>query len=67
MKAGKEAGLNYVYAGNLPGAVGQLEDTVCPQCAAVLVARSGFRVREDRLTGRGTCPKCSKRIPGIWN
>ncbi len=67
VEAGREAGLNYVYAGNLPGAVGELENTVCPQCAAVLVARRGYRIREDRLTGRGACPKCSKRIPGIWN
>ena len=29
---GKEAGLRFVYAGNLPGRVGEYEDTFCPQC-----------------------------------
>src|SRR5438046_10685738 len=28
---GKRAGLHYVYAGNLPGCVGDLEDTRCHQ------------------------------------
>ncbi len=36
------AGLRYVYAGNLPGAVGALEDTRCTSCGATLVARSGY-------------------------
>jgi len=67
VEAGKEAGLNYVYAGNLPGAVGQYESTSCPQCGTLLVSRQGYRIAENRLAGRGSCPKCSKRIPGIWN
>ncbi|HSQ39353.1 MAG TPA: AmmeMemoRadiSam system radical SAM enzyme, partial [Anaerolineales bacterium] len=29
---GREAGLRYVYAGNLPGYVGEYESTHCPKC-----------------------------------
>ena len=33
---GRKAGLRYVYAGNLPGKVGDLEDTRCHQCGDTL-------------------------------
>jgi pyruvate formate lyase activating enzyme len=64
---GTEAGLRYVYAGNIPGRVGQWEHTFCPTCNEPVVKRMGFMVRENRLreTG-GRCPKCGTQIPGIW-
>ncbi|MDW8226464.1 MAG: AmmeMemoRadiSam system radical SAM enzyme, partial [Anaerolineales bacterium] len=37
---GREAGLRYVYAGNLPGRVGEYETTYCPQCRTPLVERT---------------------------
>jgi pyruvate formate lyase activating enzyme len=46
----RTAGLRYVYAGNLPGQVGDLEDTRCPTCHETLVARRGYVVRQVRLT-----------------
>ncbi|HUI25849.1 MAG TPA: hypothetical protein VL403_07150, partial [Candidatus Kryptonia bacterium] len=55
----------YVYAGNLPGHVGRLEDTCCPECAATVVERVGFRVRRVRLSD-GTCAECGTTIPGRW-
>ncbi len=64
---GREAGLYYVYAGNLPGSVGRLEDTRCPSCHAAVVERSGFRVHANRLTPGGACPGCGTVIPGVWN
>jgi pyruvate formate lyase activating enzyme len=64
---GREEGLRFVYAGNLPGHVGGLEDTRCPGCAATLVARSGYRVLDYRITRRGTCPQCDADIPGVWH
>jgi pyruvate formate lyase activating enzyme len=64
---GREAGLRYVYAGNLPGLVGDLEDTRCPGCGELLVRRYGYVIREYRLTGNGACPRCSKAIPGRWD
>src|SRR5687767_579160 len=32
VQIGREAGLRFVYAGNMPGRVGDLEDTACPSC-----------------------------------
>ncbi len=64
---GQEAGLKYVYAGNLPGRVGSLENTYCPHCAHLLIKRSGFRAVESQVTPDGKCPKCGHAIPGIWN
>jgi len=66
VEAGRRAGLRYVYAGNLPGAVGGLEDTRCPGCGETLIRRHGFRVLDYRLTSEGRCPKCAAAIPGRW-
>jgi pyruvate formate lyase activating enzyme len=63
---GREAGLHYVYAGNLPGRVEGYEDTACPKCGTVLVRRMGYLIREYNLTAQGTCPKCGTAIPGVW-
>jgi pyruvate formate lyase activating enzyme len=64
---GKGAGLRYVYAGNLPGRVGDGEDTFCPGCRELLIERYGFQVLKDRLTpSRGSCPKCGVQIAGFW-
>jgi len=63
---GQEAGLRYVYAGNLPGRVGTYEDTFCPECSMRLVHRSGYVVREYHITGEGKCPSCGAVIPGVW-
>jgi len=64
---GQEAGLRYVYAGNLPGQVGPYENTVCPNCHELLIARWGYRILKDVLSGSGRCPKCGTSIPGIWS
>src|SRR5260370_41161867 len=40
-ETGKKAGLRYVYAGNLPGQVGDLENTRCPNCKTLLIERFG--------------------------
>jgi pyruvate formate lyase activating enzyme len=63
---GEAAGLRYIYAGNLPGAVGDRESTFCPGCGATVVERHGFRVTANRLES-GRCPSCSASIPGVWN
>ncbi len=64
---GRDAGLRFVYAGNLPGALGGLENTYCPQCRALLIERCGFRVLRNRLTPGGACPDCGTLIPGVWS
>jgi len=63
---GVEAGLNYVYAGNLPGHVDEYENTTCPRCKALLIRRYGYVIQEYHITAQGTCPGCETHIPGIW-
>jgi pyruvate formate lyase activating enzyme len=62
---GRDEGLRFVYAGNLPGELPGLEDTRCPSCDELLVERWGFRVRSNRVSPAGTCPACRTPIPGI--
>ena len=59
-------GLRYVYAGNLPGQVGDLENTRCHGCGALLVERDGYAVQAYHLLPDGTCPSCRTVIPGRW-
>ncbi len=63
---GRGSGLRYVYAGNLPGRVGSLEDTRCATCGDVLVARYGYYIKDYRITPAGTCPSCGAALPGRW-
>jgi pyruvate formate lyase activating enzyme len=63
---GRAAGLRYVYAGNLPGRVGEWENTYCTSCNAMLIERYGYLISAYHITGQGTCPKCNTLIPGIW-
>lgn len=63
---GQEAGLRYVYAGNLPGRVGTYEDTRCPACGALLVERRGYVIQGYHLTTGGKCPQCGAAIAGVW-
>jgi pyruvate formate lyase activating enzyme len=63
---GQEAGLRYVYAGNLPGSLAEFEHTNCHNCNFRLVERYGFIVMDYRLTAQGTCPQCGTQIPGLW-
>ena len=63
---GREAGLRFVYAGNLPGRVGRWENTYCPACDELLIERRGFHIRKMRLGADGLCPACGETIPGVW-
>ncbi len=64
---GRESGLRYIYAGNLPGKVGPWEDTRCPQCSETLIRRYGYHIEDYRLTPEGRCPTCAHQIPGRWS
>ena len=66
VELGKSAGLKYLYPGNLPGQVGEWENTRCHHCNATLIRRHGFLVTENRATVDGHCPDCRGAIPGIW-
>ena len=60
---GKEAGLNFVYVGNIPGSKG--ENTVCPNCGKTVIERIGFTIIKNDLVG-SKCKFCSSEIAGVW-
>jgi pyruvate formate lyase activating enzyme len=60
---GYEAGLKYVYTGNLPGDEG--EKTYCHKCKELLIDRFGFYVRKQAIKDN-RCPRCNALIPGVW-
>ncbi len=60
----KAEGINYVYTGNVP--YDGRSDTFCPGCGEALLRRVGYRVTSNRLVG-GACPKCGRKIPGVWS
>ncbi|MBN2147970.1 MAG: AmmeMemoRadiSam system radical SAM enzyme, partial [Anaerolineales bacterium] len=64
---GEEAGLRYVYAGNIPGRTKGYENTYCPHCRTPLIERTGYTIRAYHITADGTCPKCHTPIAGIWS
>jgi pyruvate formate lyase activating enzyme len=66
VEIGVNAGLKYIYPGNLPGLVGGWEDTKCHHCGATVIKRRGFLVQENYVGEKGTCPTCHKPLPGIW-
>jgi pyruvate formate lyase activating enzyme len=60
-KIATEAGLEYVYLGNVWGH--KLEHTYCPQCGTIVVDRYGFFIRRWGLDRNGDCPGCGHHIP----
>ena len=65
-RIGRESGLRYIYAGNLPGRVGDLEHTDCHECGERLISRYGYLIQDYRLTSDGACPRCAAPVPGRW-
>jgi pyruvate formate lyase activating enzyme len=62
-RLGMEAGLRYVYCGNVPGDDG--ETTFCRGCGRRLIERAGFRVIRNDLVG-GACGQCGVAVEGVW-
>ncbi len=62
---GREAGLHFVYPGNIAGGVGLRENTFCPHCECLLIERYGFYVKNNRMHGE-CCPSCGEPVPGVW-
>ncbi|MFO8085370.1 MAG: AmmeMemoRadiSam system radical SAM enzyme [Desulfobacterales bacterium] len=61
MMLGQNAGLRYIYLGNIAGD----NDTVCPKCKKVLIARRGYSVGTPHLKN-GVCTYCNADISGVW-
>ena len=73
---GNDAGLKFVYAGNVYGfgkrrpnhglvAYGFGNDTCCPGCKKVLMRREGFGVLEYHIE-HGKCINCNEAISGVF-
>lgn len=59
---GAEAGLRFVYVGNVHG---WGSDTRCPSCSHLLIKRNGFAV-ETSTVNAGKCPRCGEKVPGVF-
>jgi pyruvate formate lyase activating enzyme len=59
--ASKDAGLNYVYIGNVPGH--PCESTYCPNCNELVIKRFAFEITRWNLTKDMRCPVCGTEIP----
>ncbi len=64
LEIGYEAGLKFVYQGNLTSKGG--EDTICPHCGHTVLVRRRYEILENRLSNGG-CPSCGTPIPGVWS
>ncbi len=60
---GKNAGLNYVYVGN----VAKMNKTLCPNCQTELLSRVTYKVEMTTDFSKGICPNCQNSISGYWN
>ena len=63
-KIAKEAGIKYVYIGNVKGNRG--ENTYCPKCDKLLVERNVYSVIENNIIS-GKCKFCNEVIDGVWS
>jgi pyruvate formate lyase activating enzyme len=59
----KNAGIRFVYTGNLPGASG--ENTHCPSCRKTLIGRVGYRILSHAMDGN-RCQFCGTVVPGLF-
>ena len=60
---GLEAGLRYVYEGNVPGSDG--ENTYCYSCHRRLIHRFGFSIVENVVGPGSRCTYCGAVIDGV--
>lgn len=58
---GLQAGLKYVYEGNVPGEGG--ENTYCPSCGELLIERLGFTLTALKMKN-SSCTKCGAHVDG---
>ena len=63
LNIGREAGLKYVYAGNI---IGESESSICPECGNTVVERRGYRIMKNSVV-EGHCPNCKAAVAGVWS
>jgi pyruvate formate lyase activating enzyme len=57
---GREAGLAFIYLGNVLTSDG--EDTICPECGVTAVSRQGFSATVRNVTEQGACGSCGASL-----
>ncbi len=55
---GKQAGLKYVYVGNIPG--DSKENTYCPHCGELAIRRMGYDIERSDIDGH--CAYCDQSL-----
>ncbi len=60
-----EAGLNYVYTGNVHDFRGS--STYCPGCGEILIGRDWYNLSTWRLLPGGSCEACGEKIAGVFD
>jgi pyruvate formate lyase activating enzyme len=61
-KIALDAGLHYVYTGNVHDVEGGT--TYCPACRHAAIVRDWYDIRHYDLSTGGNCPKCGGKIAG---
>lgn len=56
----KEAGIQYVYLGNIRSSKGS--NTLCPNCQNLIIKREGYAIQAPGLGEDQTCTKCGASI-----
>jgi len=59
---GKDAGLHYIYVGNLPGT--GWENTYCHKCGELLIERLGYQLSQYNPLN-GCCRECGTKLAGV--
>ena len=63
-KIALDAGIKYVYIGNVPGH--EAQNTYCPHDNKICIGRNGYVITENNLE-KGKCKFCGEEIPGVWD
>ena len=58
-----EAGIKYVYIGNVPGH--SACNTICPKCKKIVIERRGYRIMNNYIQNN-SCKFCKEKISGVW-
>ncbi len=61
----RQQGLAHVYTGNVHNVEG--DTSFCPQCAAPLIVRDWYLIKQYRLNATGCCPDCGAQLAGRFD
>ncbi|MET7398161.1 AmmeMemoRadiSam system radical SAM enzyme [Dactylosporangium sp. NPDC005572] len=64
-KIAMDAGLRYVYTGNVHDPEGQ--STRCPGCDTAVIVRDWYDLRSYEVTDDGHCIHCGQVLPGVFD